>query len=334
MQEALFYTKLENSKVRCILCPWFCELKPGNTGACRVRKNIGGNLKTLVYNTVAALSIDPIEKKPLYHFLPGKDILSLGMVGCNLHCTFCQNHSISQCRAEDYSGFTPISAYQILKKASGIIKNAGIAFTYNEPFIFYEFMLKTAQLSHRHGMKNVMVSNGYVNPEPLKRILPFIDAFNIDLKAFDNKFYIQQTKGKLETVLKTIIAVAESKAHLELTNLVIPGLNDNQKQFEEMVKWIAGECGNEIPLHLSRYFPQYKLDFPATPPETLERLYHVAKKYIHYVYIGNMKTNKFSDTFCPECGKRLIHRNRFRVETEPGFNGNCPTCGRIIPIVL
>lgn len=334
MQEALFYNKQENNKVKCLLCPWFCELKPDQTGACRVRKNIEGSLKTMVYNKAAAMGIDPIEKKPLYHFLPGRNILSLGMVGCNLHCTFCQNHNISQCLAEEYAGFTPLSADELLIKASAIRNNAGIAFTYNEPFTFYEFMLETARLFHAHGLKNVVVSNGYVNREPLKEILPLIDAFNIDLKAFDKKFYRQQTKGNLDAVLETIVTIAKSNKHLELTNLVIPGLNDNEIQFEEMVKWIAGECGNETPLHLSRYFPQYKLDIPPTPHETLEHLYQIARKHIHFVYVGNMNSDKLSDTFCPVCGKLIIHRNRFKVETEPGFNGNCPLCGHIVPIVL
>lgn len=334
MQEALFYTKLKNSKVRCVLCPWFCELKPGQIGACNVRRNTGGILETLVYNKVAALGIDPIEKKPLYHFLPGRNIFSLGMVGCNLHCTFCQNHNISQCKAEDFTDFIPLSAAQILSKASAIRNNAGVAFTYNEPFTFYEFMLETAKLSHTQGMKNVVISNGYVNPEPLKKILPFIDAINIDLKAFDKKFYRQQTKGKLETVMETIITIAESSMHLELTNLVIPGLNDNEEQFVKMVEWIADKCGIETPLHLSRYFPQYKLDIPATPPETIKRLYQHAKKHLRYVYAGNMDAGKLSYTYCPDCGRLLIRRNRYAVITEPGFEGNCPLCGFKIPILL
>jgi pyruvate formate lyase activating enzyme len=195
VQEALYYTKKEGNKVKCLLCPWLCNLNPGQTGVCKVRTNNQGKLKTLVYGKVAALGIDPIEKKPLFHFYPGKTILSIGLVGCNLHCTFCQNHTISQCKADTYNGFIPFSSGQLLAKATGIRNNVGIAYTYNEPFTFYEFMFETARLVHSAGMKNVVVSNGYINREPLQDILPFIDAINIDLKSFDGKFYKQQTKG-------------------------------------------------------------------------------------------------------------------------------------------
>ncbi len=334
MQEALFYKKKESSKVRCLLCPWFCELKPGQTGACKVRKNTDGILETLVFNKLVAYGIDPIEKKPLYHFQPGKNILSIGLVGCNLHCTFCQNYKISQCQAELYTGFVPFTANQLLEKAAGIQNNAGIAFTYNEPFTFYEFMLDTAKLSYAAGMKNVVVTNGYVNPAALKNILPYTDAYNIDLKAFDDKFYRQQTTGKLNPVLKTIITVAKSKAHLEITNLIIPGLNDNENQFVKMVKWIAGETGNDTPLHLSRYYPQFKLKAPHTPFEQLKHLYHLAKKHLNYVYIGNVNEYSWSDTFCLHCGEKLITRNHYSVTIIPGFNGKCPFCGTQTPVIF
>lgn len=334
MQEALFYKKEKDNKVKCLLCPWVCDLKAGQIGVCKVRRNNEGVLESLVYNKLAAFGIDPIEKKPLYHFYPGKIILSVGIIGCNLHCTFCQNHNISQCRADTFNGFVPMTAGQLLENTREFGNNIGIAYTYNEPFTFYEFMLETAQLMHSNGLKNVVVSNGYVNPEPLKQILPLIDAFNIDLKAFGNEFYQHQTKGKLEPVLESIKTVAKSKAHLEITNLVIPGLNDDAGQFESMVKWIAGETGNETPLHLSRYFPQYKLDIPATPPETLERLYQLAKQHLRYVYIGNLNAGRYSDTFCPECGKLQVKRNLYTVKTVPGFQGNCTSCGNKIPIVL
>ncbi len=184
MQEALFYIKQDDQTVRCELCPWNCVLKPGQTGVCKVRSNENGKLFTHVYDQVAALGIDPIEKKPLYHFYPGKNILSIGEVGCNLHCTFCQNHRISQCFASEFTGFHEISSKQIVNEALKTHHNIGIAYTYNEPFTFYEFMLNTARLARENGLKNVVVSNGYINPEPLQEILPFIDAFNIDLKAF------------------------------------------------------------------------------------------------------------------------------------------------------
>lgn len=334
MQEALFYRKDKDSNVKCLLCPWFCDLQPGQIGVCKVRKNNGGILESLVYNKLAAFGIDPIEKKPLYHFYPGKNILSVGNIGCNLQCTFCQNHNISQCGADTFRGFVSQTIDQLLENTREISNNIGIAYTYNEPFMFYEYMFDTAQLMHSNGLKNVVVSNGYVNPEPLKQILPLIDAFNIDLKSFNNKFYKQHTKGKLKPVLEAIATIAKSKAHLEITNLVIPGLNNDGGQFENMVKWIAGETGSETPLHLSRYFPQYKMDIPATPPETLERLYQLAKKYLRYVYIGNMNAGNYSHTFCPECGKLLINRSLYTVKTDPGFHGNCTSCGYKIPVIL
>ncbi len=334
MQEALFYEKEAGNKVKCVLCPWYCELKDGQTGACKVRKNSEGILETLVYNKIAAMGIDPVEKKPLYHFYPGRQILSIGSVGCNLHCTFCQNHDISQCRADEFKRFTEISPAEVLIKAKQAGNNIGVAYTYNEPFTFYEFMLDTAMLLHQAGLKNVVVSNGYINQEPLKKILPYIDAFNIDLKAFDDKFYRQQTRGKLKPVLEAIVAITQSNTHLEITNLVIPGLNDDETQFEDMVKWIATEAGPETPLHLSRYFPQYKLNVPPTPLDKLERLFHIANSHLRYVYLGNVNAGQLDDTRCPGCGKLLIQRHRYGVKKEPDFEGNCPRCGRKIPVVL
>jgi pyruvate formate lyase activating enzyme len=335
MQEALFYTKLENLTLCCDLCPWHCILKPGQTGICKVRSNEKGKLVTHVYNKVAAFGIDPIEKKPLYHFYPGKQILSIGEVGCNLHCNFCQNHRISQCFATDFYGFQEITSEQIIAKALKTPNNIGIAYTYNEPFTFYEFMFDTAQLAHENGLKNVVVSNGYINSEPLKKLLPFIDAFNIDLKAFTEDFYHKQTKGKLAPVLETLKIIAKSPAHLEITNLVIPELNDNETEFENMVQWIAAELGNDIPLHLSRYFPQYKLDIQPTPLKKLEKLYALAKKYLQYVYLGNVNEIERSSTYCPNCGKLLVQRNHYNTAVV-GINtdNTCKFCGTMIKIVL
>jgi pyruvate formate lyase activating enzyme len=335
MKEAQFYTKLENLTLRCELCPWHCILKSGQTGICKVRSNEKGKLVTHVYDKVAAFGIDPIEKKPLYHFYPGKQILSIGEVGCNLHCNFCQNHRISQCFATEFSGFHNINGNEIVSKALKTSQNIGIAYTYNEPFTFYEFMFDTAQLARGKGLKNVVVSNGYINSEPLKKLLPFIDAFNIDLKAFTEDFYHKQTKGKLAPVLETLKIIAKSPAHLEITNLVIPELNDNETEFENMVQWIAAELGNDIPLHLSRYFPQYKLDIQPTPLKKLEKLYTLAKKYLQYVYLGNVNEIERSSTYCPNCGKLLVQRNHYNTAVV-GINtdNTCKFCGTMIKIVL
>lgn len=335
MQEALFYTKLENQTLRCDLCPWNCILKPGQTGVCKVRTNQNGLLYTQVYNKIAAFGIDPIEKKPLYHFHPGKNILSIGEVGCNLQCTFCQNHRISQCYAEDFNGFKEISSKQIVKEALKTYHNIGIAYTYNEPFTFYEFMLDTAMFARKKGLKNVVVSNGYINPEPLRNLLPFIDAFNIDLKAFSGEFYQKQTKGKLEPVLETLKIIAKISSHLEITNLVIPGLNDDEMPFSEMVQWIAQELGNEVPLHLSRYFPQYKMDYPSTPVSKLEKLYDLAKQHLQHVYLGNVSDTKRSSTWCSNCGNELVSRSHYNAITSGiDESGHCVKCGTPANIIV
>lgn len=335
MNEARFYTQIHNQTVRCNLCPWNCVLKPGQTGNCKVRSNENGMLITHVYNKIAAFGIDPIEKKPLYHFHPGKNILSIGEVGCNLHCTFCQNHNISQCFASDFSRFQEITSQQLVQKALKTSQNIGIAYTYNEPFTFYEFMIETAKMARSNGLKNVVVSNGYVNSEPLNEILPFIDAFNIDLKAFNEDFYLKQTKGKLEPVLEILKIIAKSEAHLEITNLVIPGLNDNEVQFENMVKWISSELGIEMPLHLSRYFPKHELNLPPTSIKKLETLYNLAKEHLHHVYLGNVSDKERSSTYCPQCGNLLVERGgNNSVITGLFPDKSCKFCGNEIKIVL
>ncbi len=335
MQEALFYSKLKAPKIQCELCPWNCILDDGQTGNCKVRNNKNGILFTEVFNKVAALGSDPIEKKPLYHFYPGKNILSFGEVGCNLHCSFCQNHRISQCEAKTFNGFHEITSEHIIHEAIKTWNNIGIAYTYNEPFTFYEFALETAQLAQTNGLKNVMVSNGYINPEPLKKLLPYIDAFNIDLKAFSDNFYRMHTKGKLQPVLETLKTISQSDAHLEITTLVIPELNDDENIFRDMAKWIAIELGEKTPLHLSRYFPQYKLNQPLTPIHTLKNLYNIATEHLCYVFLGNVSDEKRSSSYCPECGEVLIERNGYNTEFKKlGPDGNCIKCGTPTSIVL
>ena len=327
MQEALFYTELKNSKVRCELCPWYCELRTGQTGICKVRKNENGKLVTFVYNRIAAIGTDPVEKKPLYHFYPGKNILSIGEPGCNLHCTFCQNSSLSQSFAKEYSNFRKITSQQIVELAVKTPNNIGVAYTYNEPLTFYEFLLETAQLIKNTGLKNAVVSNGYINVKPLEKLLPFIDAFNIDLKAFSNEFYKKHTTGKLQPVLNSLKIIAKSRAHLEITNLIIPTLNDDEKEFRAMVKWISNELGKDIPLHLSRYFPQYKMQLPPTPTSKLETLYKIAKEQLQHVYLGNVNDKKHSSTYCHNCGKILVFRNRYNTKVENlDSAGKCRFC--------
>jgi len=335
MHEALFYTARTKQNVQCQLCPWNCMLSPGQTGNCKVRENVNGSLITHVYNKVAALGVDPIEKKPLYHFFPGKNILSIGEVGCNLHCSFCQNHNISQCYATEFHGFHEISSKKVIQEALKTYQNVGIAYTYNEPFTFYEFMLDIAKKACDKGLKNVVVSNGYINPLPLKEALPWLDAFNIDLKAFTKDFYRKYTKGSLSPVQESLKIIAKSPAHLEITNLVIPGLNDNEQDFKKMINWISGELGTNTPFHLSRYFPQYQSNLPPTPIKKLEELYEIASEKLNYVFLGNVSDEQRSSTYCPGCRKILIQRNRYRTKTvglDPA--GLCIHCSAETKIVV
>jgi len=331
MTEASFYIKLEEKKVKCELCPHHCIIDPGKYGNCCARRNHSGVLVSEVYGKIAALNFDPIEKKPLYHFYPGSEILSIGTTGCNLHCCFCQNHSISQCNNilhNDISNYTPAEIAEKSLKAKG---NIGVAFTYNEPIINIEFVLETSHLIKQNNQKTVFVSNGYINQSPLEQLIDTIDAFNIDIKGFDLDFYKKYTKATLEPVLQTIKRIALSGKHLELTNLVIPTINDEETEFEEMCKWIAGEIGDETVLHLSKFFPRYKLDQYPTPAETLFELYDIAKTHLKYVYIGNMATEIHSNTYCPSCGKLMIERTYYNMK-QKGVDdtGKCKKCGKQI----
>lgn len=283
MKEALFYQVLSGKKVRCLLCPHVCVIPDGESGICRVRQNKQGKLYSLIYAQITSLALDPIEKKPLYHHRPGEYILSVGTRGCNFTCLFCQNWSISQSLDASTEHLPP---EEIIKQAKSH-KSFGIAYTYNEPFIWYEYVLDTAVLAKKEGLENVLVTNGYVNPEPLERILPFIDAMNIDLKSIQDGFYRKFCNGQLEPVLKTIKRAHEA-CHIELTNLIIPTLNDTQENFIELTGWIYENLGAEVPLHFSRYFPCYKMNLPPTPPETLRIAEQIARKKLKHVYLGNI----------------------------------------------
>ncbi|MDO8535830.1 MAG: AmmeMemoRadiSam system radical SAM enzyme [Candidatus Omnitrophota bacterium] len=283
MKEALYYEKIHNKRVQCHLCPYECLIPPEGKGACRVRQNVDGILYSLIYGKTSGLALDPIEKKPLYHYHPGEMILSLGTRGCNLHCDFCQNWHISQ---EVDGQMEDITSEEVIERAKEL-GSFGIAYTYNEPFIWYEFVLDTAKLARRSGLKNVLVTNGFVNIEPLKGILPYIDAMNIDLKGFDEDFYVKICKGRLKPVLD-VIKISAKACHVELTNLIIPTLNDSESSIRKMVDWIYSNLGPEVPLHLSRYFPCYNMDLPPTPVETLKKAENIAKEKLKYVYIGNV----------------------------------------------
>lgn len=283
MKEALYYEKLDKERVQCHLCPYDCMISAGGKGACGVRINKGGILYTEVYGKTTGTSLDPIEKKPLYRYHPGEHILSLGTRGCNFHCDFCQNWHISQ---EVDAPTKDINSEEVISQAKEH-GSFGIAYTYNEPFIWYEFVLDTAKLAKKEGLENVLVTNGYVNMEPLEGILPYINAMNIDLKSFDDVFYAKVCKGRLKPVLDVIKRSAKS-CHIELTNLIIPTLNDSEANIRKMVDWIYTNLGSDVPLHLSRYFPCYNMTIPPTPVETLKKAERIAKEKLKYVYLGNI----------------------------------------------
>ncbi len=325
MKEALYWKK-EKGKIRCELCPQNCLISEGKVGFCGVRKNIKGKLISLVYAKPCSINLDPIEKKPLYHFLPGEAALSIGTIGCNFACKFCQNWEISKAKP-NISNFRIVNSEEIIKITKE--NNAKIiAYTYTEPTIFYEYMLDIAKLAKKEGIKNVIVSNGFIQEEPLKELVKYIDGANIDLKAFDDNFYKKYCSGKLKPVLKTLKILKNNNVWLEITNLIIPGLNDDIEQIEQMCKWISKELGKDVPLHFSRFFPMYKMDhIESTPTKTLEKAAKIAKKYLNYVYIGNVPAD--DNTYCPDCNKEVISRERFSSSNNL-INGKC-SCGYKIP---
>lgn len=285
MKRALFFERIENDRVHCYLCPHNCVIKPGSTGICRVRKNTGGDLYTLNYARIASLSLDPIEKKPLSRFHPGSMILSAGTFGCNLKCSFCQNWSI----AHEDADTVEVPPEQLINKALEYKKagNIGIAYTYNEPSIWYEYVYDCAAMANKMGLSNVLVTNGFIGEKPLLELLPYIDAMNIDVKAFTADFYKEICKAALENVRKTV-ELAAPHCHVEVTTLVIPGLNDSVEEIAELSAWLAS-ISTAIPLHLSRFFPNYRMtDRPPTPLQTLERARRKASEYLEYVYLGNV----------------------------------------------
>ena len=287
MKEASFYISTENNKVKCFLCPKECEISKGNTGVCGGRENIDGKLYALTYSKPVAIHLDPIEKKPLYHFYPGSQVLSIGTLGCNLGCEFCQNYDISQeFSTDDFKKIKETTPLEIL----GICKKHNykfIAFTYNEPSIYFEYMLDIAKLCKAYNIKTIVVSNGQINPEPLKELINYIDAFNIDLKSYNNEFYKKICKGDLQTTINTITEIVDSRKHIEVTFLLIEGLNDSEEEFIEMCKFLSG-LNKDIVLHISRAFPRYKSDFEPTPIKLILKFQTIAKRFLKNTYTGNI----------------------------------------------
>jgi pyruvate formate lyase activating enzyme len=319
-------TKKTDDKLECLLCPHHCKLSLGKTGICGVRKNTGEKVELTTYGMVSGYSLDPLEKKPLYHFFPGFNILSIGSYGCNMRCDFCQNYQISQNVPARMS--SDFSIDKIIRDAKASEKNIGISFTYNEPVISFEFMKDIAERAKEEGLHTVMVSNGYVNKEPLEEIISFIDAFNIDLKAFNNDFYRKLTGADLEPVKNSLKQIARSGKHLEVTTLIIPGQNDNEKEMSLQTEWMASELGREIPFHISRYFPMYKRDNPSTPESSLKVLTDIAAANLDYVYTGNIQANTRQNTLCRSCGTLVTVRTGYNTRVvNLDSVGKCTKCG-------
>ena len=323
MKEASYYKKLKNENVQCLLCPKKCIIKKDSYGFCNARKNIDGRLYSVVYSNPDAVHIDPIEKKPLYHFMPGSKALSIGTIGCNLECKHCQNWTMSRAKPEEIA-IQNISPEEIVELA---IKNNCkiISYTYNEPTVFFEYMLDCAKIAKKKGIKNMIVSNGFINEEPLKELCKYIDGANIDLKAFNNKFYKEICSAWIEPVLKSLKIIKQKNVWLEVTNLIIPTLNDNLKEIKKMCIWIKENLGTDVPLHFTGFYPCYKLlDLPETSPEILKKARKVALNTgIKHSYIGNVFAAEENNTYCPKCGKLLIERSGFGIIKNNIKNSKC-----------
>jgi len=332
-RDARFWKKIGDKKVQCTLCSHNCEIDVGMLGICRVRKNEDGKLYTLIYGSCSSMAADPIEKKPLYHFYPGTNVFSLGTVGCNFKCKHCQNSSISAAMP-DYSHLRNITPEQSIELAREQTCQ-GIAWTYNEPTIWHEFSFDSAKLAKKAGLYTVYVSNGYINEDPLREISPFLDAINVDVKAFDDDFYKKVCKARLDPVLKTCELARELGIHLEVTYLVIPGYNDSVDEVRQFCRWVVDKLGSSTPVHFSRFHPDYRMtDVPMTPIETMLRIYDIAKETgIFYPYLGNAPQGDYENTICPRCGSICIERCGYSVTLNGIEDGKCTKCGTSIPIV-
>jgi len=331
IREAHYYAPLADRKVRCLLCPRTCLVADGKRGYCRVRENQKGSYKTLVYGRLCSINNDPIEKKPLFHFLPGTMALSVATAGCNLKCKFCQNWNISQVAPEDIP-FEYYSPERLVNLAQQI-QSPTIAFTYTEPTISTEYILDTAKLARSKGIHSVMISNGYINSEPLSDLCQVLSAIKIDFKAFSDDFYRNVTDGTLQPVLDTMIQIKKSNVWLEIVNLVIPTQNDAPAQFRQMGQWISRNLGSDIPVHFTRFHPLYLMEnLPPTPLRTLESAYEIARECgLRFVYVGNVPGHAAENTYCPHCNRKIIERIGYQIRTFAIKNGKCQYCQTNIP---
>jgi len=331
LKEASFYEQLPGGEIRCNLCPNRCLLAEGQTGICRSRQNISGKLYSLIYGRPAIIHVDPIEKKPFYHFLPGTQVYSLASAGCNLRCKYCQNWDIAQKAPGEIESMEK-SPSQIVDEA---IKSStpSIAITYSEPVVNYEYVLDIGKEARKRGIKTVIVSNGYINPEPLQQLLPYLDAVKIDLKGFNDKFYQEIVGGRLEPVLETLKILKEEGIWFEIVYLILPGYNDDLEEIKKMAVWIKENLGENVPLHFSRFYPMYQMEnLPPTPEEMIKNARKVALETgLKYVYTGNIADEEGSTTFCPLNGQPLIVRKGYFIEENYLKDGHSDLCPIRIP---
>ncbi|MCI1779807.1 MAG: AmmeMemoRadiSam system radical SAM enzyme [Bacteroidales bacterium] len=325
--EAEYYLKKEGKAVMCVLCPNGCIIKDGGSGKCRSRINRDGKLYSIAYGNPCSVAIDPVEKKPLFHFLPGSDCLSLACAGCNLSCANCQNWEISQKSPSETSNYDlPPQKVVGLCKSKGL---SSIAYTYTEPLTYFEYIFDTAEIAHENGIRNILVSAGYINKRPLKKLCRVIDAANIDLKSFDDKIYEKLNGGKLAPVLNTLKMLKDEGVWLEITNLVIPSWNDDPAMIRKMCIWLVKNGFEETPLHFSRFFPMYRSsNLPPTPvPKLYEAASIAASEGLKYVYIGNVPDSETENTFCPGCRSIVVERNGFGIMENHIKRDRCALCG-------
>jgi len=329
--EARYYEKLDGGGVECRICPRHCRVTDLERGFCGTRENRGDVYYTLVYGLPCAMNIDPIEKKPLFHFYPGTTAFSLATAGCNCDCKFCQNWDISQSRPEQTRNYElpPSEAVKVCR-TRGI---PNIAYTYSEPVVFYEYMYDIARLGREHGLRSVMITGGYIDEKPLADLMPQLDAIKVDLKSIREDYYRDIVRGELRPVLDRLVQIRKAGVWLELVYLVVPTLNDSEAEFRDLAVWIKAHLGTDVPLHFSRFMPQYLLtDLPITPQHTLDRAHAISRaEGLEYVYVGNVPGHAAESTYCPKCGATVIERRGYRVRPIGLVNRCCAKCGHEIP---
>ncbi|TFH43683.1 MAG: AmmeMemoRadiSam system radical SAM enzyme [Chrysiogenales bacterium] len=329
LREAAFYEKLDNGAVRCVLCPHNCVIKSDSHGICGVRTNKSGVLTTGIYGRLTAIAMDPIEKKPLYHFHPGSRILSIGTKGCNMKCPYCQNWNISQNTSAHTTCHSPEDIVELAVNEGSI----GIAYTYSEPSIWYEYVYDTAVLAGKKGLANVLVTNGFINPEPLDRLLDHVDALNIDLKTFREDTYRKVQKARLGPVLETIINAHRRGSHVEITTLIVTGMNDDIDEMRDIMGFISG-LDRKIPWHISRYYPNYEYVAPETDIGFMVQVREEAEKRLDFVYCGNVPSAaEGQHTRCPSCGATVLARSGYLTRIQGLDGGRCSSCGFDIGVI-